>query len=133
MKKKIAISNEFIAYEGQVFTIEWYYDSRMKSQALEYFNELTKGQQDKALELIKAIGDVGKIINKEKFNFEGDKLFVFKPSPDRFFCFFQVGGKLIITNAYKKRSQKMPAREKERALKLKDDYIKRYDEGSYYD
>jgi hypothetical protein len=79
------------------------------------------------------MGDVGKIMNTEKFNFEGDKLFVLKPSPDRFFCFFYKGSKLIITNAYAKKSQKMPLREKERALKLKDDYIKRCNAGSYYD
>ena len=41
--------------------------------------------------------------------------------------------KTIITNAYKKQSQKMPPREKERALKLKEDYTKRCNEGSYYD
>jgi hypothetical protein len=79
------------------------------------------------------MGDVGKIINKEKFNYEGDQIFCFKPVPDRFLCFFFEGSKIIITNAYKKQTQKMPVREKERALKAKDDYIKRCKSGDYYD
>lgn len=131
--KKVSIVKKHIAYEGKEFTIEWYFNVQGKSPALEYFKELTEDQKDKTYELIKAMGDAGKIANTEKFNFEGDKLFVFKPSPDRFFCFFYKGSKLIITNAYKKKSQKMPPREKERALKLKDDYSKRCNEGNYYD
>lgn len=94
---------------------------------------MTEDQKDKTFELIKTMGDVGKIINPKKFNFEGDKLFVLKPSPDRLFCFFYKGSKLIITNAYKKQSQKMSPREKKQALKLKDDYIMRCNEGNYYD
>jgi phage-related protein len=132
MKKK-SVAKEYIAYEGAELTIEWYFNSQGKSPALEYFNELTEDQQDKALDLMQILADTGKIINKEKFNFEGDKIFVIKPSPDRFFCFFFKGAKLIVTNAYKKQSQKMPPREKERALKLKEDYTKRCNEGNYYD
>ena len=75
----------------------------------------------------------GKILNREKFNYEEDSIFAFKPSPNRFLCFFVEGSKIIITNAYKKQSQKMPPREKTRALKAKDDYIKRCKKGNYYD
>lgn len=132
MKKK-SVAKDYIAYKGAELTIEWYFNSQGKSPALEYFNELTEDQQDKALDLMQILADTGKIINKEKFNFEGDKIFVIKPSPDRFFCFFFKGAKLIVTNAYKKQSQKMPPREKERALKLKEDDTKRCNEGNYYD
>lgn len=132
MRKK-SITKEFIAYEGQEFTVEWYYNAQGKSPALEYFNELIEDQKDKTFYLIQRLADTGKITNKEKFNYEGDHLFVLKPSPDRFFCFFFEGAKLIITNAYKKQSQKMPQREKKLALKMKDDYVSRYNEGNYYD
>lgn len=132
MKKK-SLNIEYIAYEGQILTVEWYYNAQGKSPALEYYNELTESQKAKTFKLIQALGDVGIIRNKEKFTFEGDKLFALKPSPDRFFCFFFEGAKLIITHAYKKQSQKMPLRQKTRGLQLKDDYIKRYNEGNYYD
>jgi len=79
---------EYIIYEGAEFTIEWYYTPNGRSQARTYFNALTDRQQDRFLSLVLAMGDVGKIFNRQKFNFEGDGLYAFKPQPDRFLCFF---------------------------------------------
>jgi len=76
---------------------------------------------------------MGKIVNKEKFRYEGDRIYAFKISPDRFLCFFFEGAKIIITNAYTKKTTKMPQKEKQRALKAKEDYIKRYGGGKYYE
>ena len=123
----------FIAYKGAKLTVEWYFSELGKSVALEYYNELPMAQQGKLFYLIQVMADTGKIHNREKFNNEDDQIFAFKPAPDRFLCFFFEGAKIIITNAYKKQTQKMPAREKDRALKIKKDYIKRYKEGTYYE
>ena len=127
MKKK------FIAHEGDIFTIEWYFNNKGNSSALEYFQGLSSKQKDKVLYLFLLLGYRGKIFNKEKFRNEGDQIFAFKPVPDRFLCFFFDGSKVIVTNAYEKKSEKMPAKEKKKALKAKVDYIKRYKEGNYYD
>lgn len=35
------MNKEHIAYLGSNFTIEWYYDSRGKSPALDYYHSLT--------------------------------------------------------------------------------------------
>ena len=67
-----------------------------------------------------------------KFNFEGDGIFAFKPIPHRFLCFFVKGKKVIITNAFIKKSDKMPKSEKERALKRKEDYETRTKKEQYY-
>lgn len=40
---------ELIAYEGEKFSIEWYFDLNSKSDALEYFNELPQEFQERAL------------------------------------------------------------------------------------
>src|SRR3990167_4656779 len=126
-------NKEFIIYEGEEYTIEWYYTRTEKSDAFEYFSDLAKVQQDKLLYIIRRMADTGVITNKEKFNYEGDHIFAFKPSPDRFLCFFFEGSKIIVTNAFKKQTQKLPPREKERAVKAKIDYTKRYKEGTYYE
>jgi len=126
-------NKEFIAYEGEEFTIEWYFTSQGKSNVLEYFNTLTESQKDKLFHLFQRIGDTGTITNKEKFNYEGNHIFAFKPVPDRFLCFFFEGSRIIITNAFKKQTQKLPPREKGRALKIRSDYINRYKEGTYYE
>ncbi len=125
--------NHFIAYAGEKFTIEWYHDKEGKSKVLEYFLKLPSSQQDKLHILFKLMGNIGKIFNKEKFNFEGDGIFAFKPQPDRFLCFFYSGGKIIVTNGFVKKQDKLPREEKERALIYKKEYEMRVKQGTYYD
>lgn len=127
------MDEKFIAYKGKKFTIEWYYNTKKESGALEYFEELTFDRKKKMAHLLTVMGEMGQIRNEEKFTNEDDQIYAFKPQPDRFLCFFFAGGKIIITNAYEKKSQKMPPGVKEKALKLKADYIKRVKGGNYYD
>ena len=77
--------------------------------------------------------DFGKISDKTKFNFEEDGIWAFKPKPDRFLSFFTIGKKIIITNAFEKKCQKLPPAEKEKAEKCREDYEKRVKGGTYYD
>ncbi len=79
------------------------------------------------------MGSRGQIKNKTKFNFEGDKIYAFKPQPHRFLCFFYTGKKIILTNAFHKKTDKLPKNEKDRALKIKDDYETRINRGNYYE
>ncbi|TAE59240.1 MAG: hypothetical protein EAZ87_10440 [Nostocales cyanobacterium] len=127
------MSKEYIIYVGSVFQLEWYFDENGESEALEYFNQLSEQQQLKFLFLVKRIGDFGKISNKEQFRNEGDKIYAFKPQPDRFLCFFFTGKKIIVTNAFQKNSQKLPNNQKEKAIKYMNDFIQRHEEGRYYE
>jgi phage-related protein len=127
------MDKKFIAFEGEKYLIEWYFNDNEKSEALAYFKSLSDDRQKKFSYLLSVMGDAGKLFNEEKFRHEGDQIYVFKPSSDRFFCFFFDGAKIIITNAYEKKSAKMPQKEKEKALKARAIYIKRTKEGSYYD
>lgn len=124
---------EYIAYEGKKFTIEWYHDASGKSQALDFAESMDESDQRKLAVLLSALGDIGQIHNKEKFRNEGDKIYAFKPKPHRFLSFFFAGGKVIITNAFTKKQDKLPTTEKERALKLMQDYEQRVKKGTYYD
>ena len=124
---------EYIAYSGDAFTIEWYFDENHRSEALEYYNGLSAHERIQLLKLFKRMGDAGEIQDKTKFRFEGDKIYAFKPQPDRFLCFFYEGKKIIVTNAFRKKQPKLPVREKENALKKRDLYINRLLAGDYYD
>lgn len=121
-----SMKEKFIAYLGKKFTLIWYSDDREKSEALEYFESLTPARKKKVAQLFLLLGDSGKIFNKEKFCYEGDQIYALKPQPDRFLCFFFDGSRVIITNAYEKKTKKIPSREKERALKAKENYEKRF-------
>ena len=83
--------------------------------------------------LLKRMGDFGRIFDKTKFRNEGEQIFAFKPKPDRFLCFFTAGRKIIITNGFVKKSDKLPPGEKDRALRAKADFETRMKKGTYYE
>jgi len=124
---------KYIAYKGSAFTIEWYFDADGNSEVLNYFNAQSDVQQDRLLMLLKRMGDFGRISDITKFRNEGDKIFAFKPHPDRYLSFFYTGKKIIITNAFLKKTEKLPINEKETALKIKADYEKRVKDRTYYE
>ena len=127
------MKKQFIAYQGEIFSIEWYFDDRGKSVILDYYEELSTKQKERLLYLFYMLGDTGKIRTEEKFRYEGDQIYAFKLAPDRFLCFFSEGAKIIVTNAFEKKSDKMPPREKQKALAAKKDYLNRNNRGSYYE
>ena len=118
--------SEKTIYNGCCFVAEWYYDNRNKSQALEYFTRLTQDRKIKFLRLIKLICEVGKILDITKFRNEGNEIYVFKSGTDRFFRFFHRGKKIIVTNAYEKKSRKMSTNDKNRARRCKDSYVNEF-------
>lgn len=121
-----------IAYKGLKYTIEWYFDRKGKSQVLEYYLELTPLERRKLLMLFKRIGDFGKINDKTKFRNEGNKIYALKPQPNRFLSFFIEGGKIIVTNAFRKKSDKLPKNEKTKAMDYRIDYLSRTERETYY-
>ena len=122
-----------IAYEGSCFTIEWFVEEKGHSPVLEYFLQQPKEKQRKILNLFRLIGDHGKIFDETKFRNEGDGIYAFKPQPDRYLCFFFKGKKIIVTNAFVKKTQKLPQNEKERAVKAQESYEQRVKKESYYE
>lgn len=114
--KTIIDKNSCLIYKGPFFTIEWFYDEKGYSQPYEYFLRSSAVQKRKFLLLVKKMGDFGKIIDKKKFRNEDDKIYAFKPQPDRYLCFFKVGKKIIVTNAFRKKGDKLPKQEKKLAL-----------------
>lgn len=99
-------NKEFIAHEGPKYTLEWYFDTQGKSIALDYFENMPKSRQKKFDYFLHVMGLIGQILDITKFRHKGDGIYVFKPQPDRFFCFFFEGEKIIITNAYEKKTDK---------------------------
>ena len=124
---------EYIAYQGQVFQIEWYYTENGRSQPFNYAEQLSQREQVKLANLLRLMGDIGMIRGQNRFRNEGDQIYAFKPQPHRFLCFFMAGGKIIITNAFQKKQQKLPQSEKERAMRAMKDYHQRVQAGTYYE
>jgi phage-related protein len=111
-------TNESCIYAGVSYSIEWGCGPSGNCQAREYYYALSEPERARALALFTRMADVGKIYDSTKFTQETKKLYVFKPQPHRFFCFFVKGKRIIIVSAYQKQGQKAPERELERALAL---------------
>lgn len=133
MKNKKTKQIDHVAYEGVKFTIEWYFNDKGRSISLDYLESLDVSDQAKLFELMSLIGNTGMIKNQTKFRNEGDKIYAFKPQPHRFLCFFFEGQKIIVTNGFHKKTDKLPKNEKDRALKIKTDYEARVKRGEYYE
>lgn len=127
------VEKKFLVHRGKKITLEWYFDKNGNSKVRESFMELSLSNKKKLTYIFLQLGERGRLFNKEKFRNEGDKIYAIKASQDRFLCFFFDGTKIIITNAYKKKSNKMPKDEKEKALKAKKNYVQRCKEGTYYE
>lgn len=135
MQIKSNNKRNYIAFIGKKYTIEWYFDERGKSQALEYFDSLKRDSihvAKKLAYLFEFLADRGSIRDKTKFRHEGDQIYAFKPLDHRFLCFFFHGKKVIVTNGFEKKTDKMPPEEKEKALRFEQSYIDRNKLEKYY-
>jgi len=126
---------EYIFYQGEKFQIEFYFTKTGKIPAKEYLEDAALDVKVKLAALVKYIGEQSKIFDITKFRMvdSKEKIFEFKPLQYRFFNFFYEGGKIIITNGYMKKSQKVSRRDLERARESKKDYICRVKGGGYYE
>lgn len=124
---------EYIAYSGSEYVVEWFYNETGESKVLDYVMDLSPLIQQKLFYLIKRIADNGKINDLTKFRNEGDKIYAFKPQPYRFLSFFVKDKKIIITNGFKKKTDKIPINEKEKAIEYRENYFRRINNGDYYE
>ena len=126
---------EYIFYQGEKFQVEFYFTETGEMPAKEYLEKESLEVQVKLAALVKYIADHGILFNKTKFRKVDSKenIFEFKPLDHRFFSFFYEGKKIIITNAYRKKSQKVSKRDLEKAKNVKNAYTNRLKEGIYYE
>ena len=108
------------------FEIVWGLTAHGGCQARDYYELLEVVDRAKTLALFQRMADVGRIYDRTKFNKETAKLYVFKPQPHRFFCFFVRGRRIVVVSAYEKQGDKAPRREIVRAENLRTDWMLRF-------
>jgi hypothetical protein len=125
---------DFVLYEGEKFRVEFYFTAKGELPGKEYFDTSDRQVQVKLLALVKYMAEEGRLFDEEKFRLVDmkEKIHEFKPMAERFFNFFTQGKKIIITNAYRKKGQKVDQKELLTAIRLKKDYEFRVKEEVYY-
>jgi len=125
---------EYIFYRGRKFQVEFYYTDDGRLPAKEHLKAVGLQIQVKLAALVKHIAEEGQLFDKSKFRIvdQAERMYEFKPREHRFFNFFCKGQKIIITNAYRKQSQKLDKKELAKAIRMKRDYEQRLKSGGYY-
>ena len=134
-KMNIPKPEDYIFYQGDKFQVEFYFTDNGELPAKNYFSTMDRQVQIKLLALVKYMAEEGRLFDETKFRLvdKREKVYEFKPMAERFFNFFTEGRRIIITNAYRKKGQKLDPRELKKAVNMKKDYEFRAGGGDYYE
>jgi len=131
---------KYIYYVGSTFTVEWYVDEPGRMQAKEYYDALSKDEQNRLDYVVRYFADspIGTWLSKTLYNLEDaeHKIYAFKPKDHRFFNFMAFGRKVVIVNAYRKHSRQMSKKDLnllKTAIRERNSYQHRIEEGTYYE
>ncbi|MDD4879215.1 MAG: type II toxin-antitoxin system RelE/ParE family toxin [Candidatus Omnitrophica bacterium] len=129
------LTEDYIFYCGNKIEVEFYFTEEGEIPAKEFLESINEAKLiGKLMGYAKLIAEQGTLYDEKKFRIVAKKqrMYEFKPMAFRFFSFFS-GGKLIITNGYMKKSQKVKREELNRAIRYKNDYLFRVERGEYYE
>jgi len=117
--------NTTIIYSGKIYDI---YGITIDNRCLvmDFINELEDADQKKIIALLQRAADSGPPRNEEKFKkLKDEMLWEFKSYQVRILCFFDKEKLIILTHGFKKKRDKTPKNEIERANKLRKEYFKK--------
>lgn len=117
----------FLIYKGAHYSVYFHAEAGASSDVYNYFEKCDAVTQASLLFFVKRIAEIGTIYDKTKFRIEDKqyKIYAFKPRHERFFCFFFIEKTIIITSAYCKKRQKLDKQELEKAIRIREQYIRR--------
>jgi len=127
--------HEYVFCCGKKFQVEFYFSENGKMPVKEFL--ISSNDQKAAVKLAalaQLIADTAVLYDEKKFRIveRRHKIYEFKVLAYRFFSFFSSGGKVIITNGYRKCSKKVNRQELSRAIGSKKDYTERAEKSEYY-
>jgi phage-related protein len=113
-------------YRGRVLEI-WYLAEGDRAYAREFvYGELTRDEQNQIIRLVQRMANEGEIRNVQQFRgLRGHaNLYEFKRFQTRLMCFYDGPGRLVLTHGFKKKTDRTPPEEIERALRLREAYLR---------
>lgn len=92
-----------------------------------YRNELTDTEKAQMLRLFNKMGDRGRIASREQFKrIEGTEFFEFKNFQIRMPCYFLPGNLVVLTHGFRKKGDRIPPSEIDRARRIKQEDAARF-------
>ena len=110
--------------------IKFYEDEQGNVPVREFLDSLDIKMRQKMLRSIQALQDMGISLRMPLSEALGDGIFELRAKVgsniSRVMYFFIIGDSAVLTHGFIKKTQKTPARELEKAKKIRDDYKMRY-------
>lgn len=138
--RKVTRWGDVLYYRGKNYSVEWYFMENGELPGLDHYKGMDETSQDRLDYMVRYMADAepGTFLPSDMYRVEDarNRIFAFKPRAERFFNFITAGRKIIITNAYRKHSQKMEKKDRrvaEKAAEYRADYLRRTKEGRYYE
>jgi phage-related protein len=113
-----------IYLEGEHATIAWYVDAGGAAHGRDYYEALDVATRSKFTAPMRYIAGQALYRNAEKYRDEGDGIRAIKVFKHRLMC-FRDDHLLVVTHGFQKKSDDLPAGEKDRALRLRREYHSR--------
>lgn len=119
------------------YRVEFYEDEKGYSEVWEYLEELRirssrskdAGIQYRQISMyIQLLQDNGTLLSSSITKHLGDDLWELRPGANRVLYFYYKSGTYVLLSCFRKKTNKTPGREIEKAKRLRDDYILRYKE-----
>ena len=115
-----------------MFSLEFYQSPQGNCPLKKYIKQLTKQHKEETLtqllSMLQLLGKHGlglKVIQPKAIKYIKDQIYELRPLPSRVFFFTIEENRIIILNAFEKKTQKTPKSEIEIAESYKKDYLKR--------
>ena len=113
----------------QNIRVEYYSTSQGKVPVLEFIDSLDGRTQTKFFAKLKLLEAFGRKLPMPHAKYVGDHIFEFRLSgvegEVRVMYFFYDGDKAVLTNGFLKKTNKLPANEKETAIQRRSEYFER--------
>ncbi len=121
-----------------MYEIDIYKKRSGKIPLREYLSKITKqsneselSQINLSIELLKTYGFAINTVHKNAIRRINPDLWELRPGKHRVFFFSFIGNKIVLLHAFRKKSQKTPDIEVEKAMNEMKDYIRRHEDGTY--
>ncbi len=119
-------------YRGRKLRIFYAIRKNGAQPASKFLDELKKNDPQyfaKIITLVRRLGDIGRITNKQQFRCEDDGIFAFKAFQVRLLGFYGPRGTFILTHGLKKKKQKLDQSELEKAKTIRHEFNQLVEDG----
>lgn len=109
--------------------VVYYVDDRAGNPVWDFIRSLPTDERDKCFEYIACLEKMGEQVRRPVGDYLGDKLYELRPKQTRILYFFMLKDHAVLVHAFRKKTNEIPKKEMETALRRMNDFIFRYQKG----